>query len=40
MALQTVKQIRRDAQTGGQRFQPELLAVSAPTYDEHEPVSS
>lgn len=38
IVLQTVKQVLRDAQTRGQRFQPELLAVTAPGYDEREPV--
>lgn len=38
IALQTVKQILRDAQARGQRFAPELLSVTAPGYDEREPV--
>lgn len=38
IALQTVKQILKDAQTRGQGFQPELLEVTAPSYDEREPV--
>lgn len=38
IATQTVKQVLRDAQTRGQRFPAELLGITAPTYEEREPI--
>jgi integrase len=38
LALGTVKQVLRDAMKRGQRVDPALLDVKAPTYEEREPV--
>jgi integrase len=38
LALDTVKQVLRDARARGQRINPALLDVRAPRYDEREPV--
>ena len=38
LALGTVKQVLRDAMKRGQRVDPALFEVKAPTYDEREPV--
>lgn len=38
LALGTVKQVLRDAMKRGQRVDPALLDVKAPSYDEREPV--
>ena len=38
LALETVKQVLRDARVRGQRINPALLEVRAPRYQEREPV--
>jgi integrase len=38
LALETVKQVLRDARARGQRINPALLEVRAPRYEEREPV--
>jgi hypothetical protein len=39
LALDTVKQVLRDARARGQRNNPALFDVRAPRYEEREPVS-